>query len=112
MYFAHQLLEGKDVGLFIHRGPLYGRAGQGAWGWQPGPLVSGMSEGPVDHRGGFSCSEEHGTVKDCLVNSFWSPCMNVVEVLWLAGLSFACAIFRQDPVDVGVYPVWLSALSS
>lgn len=80
-YFAPQLLEGKDVGLFIHRGPLYGRAGKGAWEWESGPLVSGMSEGPVDHRDGFSCSEKHGTLKDCLVNSFQSPCVNVAAVL-------------------------------
>lgn len=77
------------MGLFIHRGLLYGRAGQGAWEWQPGPLVSGMSEGPVDHRGGFSCSEEHGTLKDCLVNSFWSLCVNVVAVLLVSLLLVA-----------------------
>lgn len=111
MYFAHQLLEGKDVGLFIHRGPLYGRAGKSAWEWQPGPLVS---EGPVDHRDGFSCSEEHGTLKDCLVNSFRSPCVNVIAVPMVSRVVFCLLPFsdRTPSVDVAVYPLWVSALSS
>lgn len=85
------------MGLFIHRGPLYGRAGKGAWEWESGPLVSGMSEGPVDHRDGFSCSEKHGTLKDCLVNSFQSPCVNVAAVLLVSRVVCCLRHFLTGP---------------
>lgn len=44
LIIVFQWLESKDVELFIHRGPLHGRAGKGAWGWQQGPLVSDLSK--------------------------------------------------------------------
>lgn len=46
---------------------------------------------------GFSCSDEHGTLKDCLMNSFQSPCVSVIAVLLVSRVVFCLRHFLTGP---------------